>query len=72
MKILRAGSIAVVSALVVAGCAQTPTFQTGPEAEVTHDGLTKLYKTVMDSVWARTDIDLTSYSKVMFQGVGVE
>lgn len=72
MSILRAGSIAVVSALVIAGCAQTPTFQTGPDAEVTHDGLTKLDKTVMDSVWARTDIDLTSYSKVMFQGVGVE
>jgi hypothetical protein len=26
----------------------------------------------MDTVWARTDIDLTSYRKVMFQGVGVE
>jgi len=72
MRIFRTGSLALVAALVITGCAQTPTFQTGPDAEVTHDGLTKVDKTVMDSVWARTDIDLTGYRKVMFQGVGVE
>ena len=26
----------------------------------------------MDAVWARTDIDLTEYSKIMFEGVGIE
>ncbi len=25
--------------------------------------------TIMDVVWARTDIDLTGYRKVMFEGV---
>lgn len=55
-----------------AGCTSTPEFQTGPDAEVTHDGLTRLDRTVLDVVWARTDIDLTGYSKIMFEGVGIE
>lgn len=54
------------------GCTSTPEFQSGPDAEVTHDGLTRLDRTVMDVVWARTDIDLSGYSKIMFVGVGVE
>lgn len=57
---------------LLAGCTSTPEFQTGPDAEVTHDGLTRLDRTVLDTVWARTDIDLTSYSKIMFEGVGIE
>ena len=67
-------SIAALFALAAlsAGCTSTPEFQTGSDAEVTHDGLTRLDKTVMDVVWARTDIDLTGYSKVMLEGVGVE
>jgi hypothetical protein len=56
----------------LAGCAATPEFQTGPDAEVTHDGLTRLDKTVLDTVWARTDIDLTGYNKIKFEGVGIE
>lgn len=66
--------IAVIAAVVVlfSACTSTPQFQSGPDAEVTHDGLTRVDKTVMDTVWARTDIDLTDYSKLMFEGVGVE
>ena len=54
------------------GCSSTPTFQTGEDAEVTFDDLTRMEGTIMDVVWARTDIDLTGYRKVMFDGVGVE
>ena len=54
------------------GCTSTPEFQSGPDAEVTHDGLTRLDKTVLDVVWARTDIDLSGYSKIMLEGVGIE
>lgn len=61
-----------VSILLFSGCASTPEFQSGPDAEVTHDGLTRLDKTVMDAVWARTDIELSGYTKVMLEGVGVE
>jgi hypothetical protein len=64
-------ALALIAA-VAAGCSSTPTFQTGEDAEVTFDGLTRMEGTVMDVVWARTDIDLKGYSKVMFQGLGIE
>jgi len=59
-------------AAAAAACTSTPTFQTGEDAEVTFDGLTRMEGTIMDAVWALTDIDLTAYSKVMFEGIGVE
>jgi len=71
MNKLRATAVIALVALF-AGCTSTPEFQSGPDAEVTHDGLTRLDKTVLDVVWARSDIDLTGYNKVMFEGVGVE
>lgn len=64
-------SLLLVLATAV-GCTGTPTFQQGPDAEVTFDGLTRLDNTVMDAVWARTDIDLRDYDKVMFEGLGIE
>ncbi len=36
---------------------------------MTFDGLTSMEGTIMDAVWARTDIDLTGYRKVMFEGL---
>ena len=54
------------------GCTSTPTFQTGEDAEVTHDGLTRLDRTVMDSVWARKGMDISGVSKIMLDKVGVE
>ncbi len=65
-------SVISLAAAALAGCSATPTFQTGDDAEVTFDGLTRMDGTVMDIVWARTDIDLTTYSKIKFEGLGVE
>jgi hypothetical protein len=64
-------ALAALAALF-SGCTSTPQFQSGPDAEVTHDGLTRVDKTVMDTVWARTDIDVSDYNKILLQGVGVE
>ena len=69
-KAKQLGLLLVLATAV--GCTGTPTFQEGPDAEVTFDGLTRLDNTVMDAVWARTDIDLTEYNKVMFEGLGIE
>lgn len=71
MNTLKITTFLVILALSF-GCSSTPEFQSGPDAEVTHDGLTRLDKTVLDTVWARTDIDLTGYNKILFEGVGVE
>ncbi len=65
-------TVIMLAAAALAGCSATPTFQTGEDAEVTFDGLTRMEGTVMDIVWARTDIDLTAYSKIKLEGLGVE
>jgi len=69
-KILLSALILVAATLP--GCSSTPTFQTGEDAELSFDGLTRRDGTIMDIVWARTDIDLTGYRKVMLEGMGVE
>ena len=66
----RIALLAATAAL--AACSSTATFQTGPDAEMTHDGLTRMDNTVLDAVWARTDIDVVGYKKVMLEGLGVE
>lgn len=62
---------ALAAALVATGCSTSPQFSDDPD-DVTHDGLTKVNRTVMDSVWARQDIDLSGVKKVRFNGLGVE
>ena len=59
--------------LVLTGCtASTPTIDTSPEAEVTFDGLHEVKGGKADQAWARPDLDLTQYSKIMLQGAGIE
>jgi hypothetical protein len=71
VKIRYLSAVAVL-AIAVAGCSSTPKFQSGPDAEISHDGLTRLDRTIMDAVWARQDIDLTGVTKVMVHNIGVE
>ncbi len=63
----------VLCLCALAGCAASPTpeLQSGPDAEVTFDGLVRADNTIMDSVWARPDIDITGYRKVLFVPLGV-
>ena len=71
MKIKYLSAVAV-AAIAVSGCSSTPQFQTGPDAEVTYDGLTRVDRTVMDAVWARKDLDLSGITRVRFHNLGVE
>jgi hypothetical protein len=60
-------------ALLTAACASSgPTLQTGPDAEMTHDGLTRVDNTAMQVVYVRAGADLSSYDKIMIRGAGVE
>jgi len=63
----------IVSALASAACGAStaPVLQSGEDAEVTFDGLTRVDNTIMDSVWARPNIDLRGFKKVLFVPVGV-
>ena len=73
MKFRILSAVAAVAAVTIAaGCSSTPAFQTGEDAEMTHDGLTRVDKTIMDAVWARQDIDLTGITKIRFNSLGIE
>ncbi|MDJ0907004.1 MAG: DUF3313 family protein [Woeseiaceae bacterium] len=69
MKTKILAALAAVS--IAAGCSSTPEFSTDPE-DVTHDGLTRVNRTIMDAVWARKDIDLSGVTGVRFKSLGVE
>lgn len=49
-----------------------PTIDTGAEAERTFDGLYPVRNTRADEAWARPGIDLSRYSKILLQEVGIE
>ena len=49
-----------------------PRIQTGPKAEVTADGLTRVDKSVMDMAWVKADLDLRSYTKLMLKGAEIQ
>lgn len=78
MKIFRMSScrllVMAIAGLTVActTTTPTPTIQTGPDAEVTFDGLYKVENSQADLAWARPDFDISSYTKIMLVGAGIE
>lgn len=53
-------------AALASGCAtMAPSIQTGPDAEISFDGLHKVDNSQADEAWARPDIDLSGYTKLM-------
>jgi hypothetical protein len=58
---------------LVAGCAgSSPTIDTSDEADMTFDGLYPVKGGTADQAWARPGADISQYSKIMLQGVGIE
>ena len=65
--------LASIFTLMIAGCATPPpSVDTSAEAEMTFDGLFPVTNSRADAAWARADVDLSPYSKIMLQGVGIE
>ena len=64
---------AAIMAVMIAGCA-TPEakLDTSADAEMTFDGLFPIKNSRAQMAWARADMDLTPFTKIMLQGVGVE
>lgn len=55
------------------GCAgSNPTLDTSAGAEMTFDGLYPVKGGTADAAWARPDADISQYSKIMLQNVGIE
>jgi hypothetical protein len=62
----------MVAALSVACSTTPPTIQTGPDAELSFDGLHKVDNSKADLAWARPDFDISGYTKIMLVGAGIE
>jgi len=59
-------ALLLTSAVIISGCAsKPPTFQQGPDAEVSFDGLTRVDNTAFKKVWADPDADLSVYTKII-------
>ncbi len=67
-------SILLAAAMILAtGCAgSNPTVDTTDEAGMTFDGLYPVKGGSADQAWARPGADISQYSKIMLQGVGIE
>ena len=64
--------VLAVAALAVACTTTPPSIQTGPDAEVSFDGLHKVDNSRADLAWARPDFDISTYTKIMLVGEGIE
>lgn len=60
------------TALLTACAGSNPVVDTSAEAEVTFDGLYPVKGGSADAAWARPNVDISQYSKIMLQGVGIE
>ena len=57
--------VLMACALTLAGCMTQPTMQTGPDAEVSFDGLVRLDRSNFGSAWVKPDIDLARYNAII-------
>jgi len=61
----------ILVGLAGCGAAPPPTVQTGPDAEVTADGLHRVDNSVMAMAWVKPDLNLQGYTKLMIEEVTV-
>jgi hypothetical protein len=47
------------------GAPKQPRIATGDDEEITHDGLYRVQKSVVDAAWVKPDLDLTGYTKLV-------
>lgn len=75
-NLIRSSSLPVAAfaatLALFAGCASSPTIDTGPDAEATFDGLMPIKGGSADAAWARPGADISQYSKIRLLGAGVE
>lgn len=72
---MKRSLVIIATVGLLAGCATTPsgppTLQTGPDAEVTIDGLYRVDNSVMALGYMKPDIDLRGYTALMIDPVSV-
>ncbi len=64
---------ALLFSAALVGCETAPpTIQTGPDAELSFDGLHKVDNSQADVAWARPDFNISGYKKIWPVGAGIE
>ena len=53
------------------GIGAQPPLETGPETQVSDDGLYRVDQSIMDAAWLKPDLDLTPYKKILIMPTGV-
>jgi len=71
-SVLRLTTALVFAVVLVACTTAPPTIQTGPDAELSFDGLHKVDNSQADVAWARPDFDISGYTKIWLVGAGIE
>ena len=71
-SVLRLTTTLVFAVVLVACTTAPPTIQTGPDAELSFDGLHKVDNSQADVAWARPDFDIYGYTKIWPVGAGIE
>ena len=71
-SVLRLTTTLIFAVVLVACTTAPPTIQTGPDAELSFDGLHKVDNSQADVAWARPDFDISGYTKIWPVGAGIE
>ncbi len=71
-SVLRLTTPLIFAVVLVACTTAPPTIQTGPDAELSFDGLHKVDNSQADVAWARPDFDISGYTKIWPVGAGIE
>ncbi len=70
--VLRLTTPLIFAVVLVACTTAPPTIQTGPDAELSFDGLHKVDNSQADVAWARPDFDISGYTKIWPISAGIE
>lgn len=68
----RVRSVALLGALLLAGCIQAPPAPFPEASQRSFDGLYPLANVRVDAAWARPDIDLSAYDRILLDEVEIE
>jgi len=71
-SVYRLIAAAIISTALIGCETAPPTIQSGPDAELSFDGLHRVINAQADAAWARPDFDISGYSKIMFVRAGFE
>ncbi len=74
-RLIRLFCASLAITLILTGAAvqaAKPKVETGPKAEVTHDGLYRVDHTKLARVWVKPDLDLSKYNKIILHDAGIK